>query len=108
MPIFPFRRGPEQQDHGSAPGTCATRGMKVQEVQEHEHFQTCRRLFGVSIGQSESGLFLVVSSVLRGLASEAVGLSRRPSRGAGRAGAPLYATDCRAVAAVGSADCAVS
>src|SRR5713226_8301085 len=42
------------------------------------------------------------------LASERVGLSRRASPGGGPAGVAIHATDSRELAAVGSADCAVS
>src|SRR5208283_1652303 len=75
---------------------------------EHEHFRTCDKVLKASIGQADIGFPVVVGPVVRDLASEAVGLSRRASPGAGRAGAAIRATDSRAVAAVGSADCAVS
>ena len=70
------------------PEQCTT-----EEVQEHEHFQTCRRLFKMSVEQPQSGLSLVVNAVLRGFASEPVGRSRprraspgAATRPAGRAG----------------------
>src|SRR5208283_582930 len=75
---------------------------------EHEHFRTSDKALKSSIGQADSGFPVVVGSIVRELASEAVGLSRRASPGAGRAGAAIRGTDSRAVAAVGSADCAVS
>src|ERR1017187_3162898 len=89
----------------------------AEEVQEHEHFRTCRRVLKASIGRPEFAFPVVVGSVVGGLASESIGLSRRatpgaaarrPGSGADRAGSALHATDSRTVAAIGGADCAVS
>ena len=60
------------------------------------------------LGQADSSFLVEVGSVVRDLASEPVGASRRTSPAAGRAGAALRATKSRTIAAVGSADCAVS
>jgi hypothetical protein len=108
MPLYAnLSLPPEARNNSTMAGhreLAPRRAMKsTEEVQEHEYFQICRRLFEVSIGQAESGLSLVVNSVLRGLASKFVCRSRPR-----RAGAVLCPTDSRPVAAVGRADCAVS
>src|SRR5271166_1279411 len=60
---------------------------------EHEHFRTCRRVLKASVGQADFRFPVVVGSSARNLASEAVGLSRLASPGAGRAFAAIRPTD---------------
>ena len=102
--VFEFR--PLRACHSSLPNA-------AEEVQVHEHFGTCRRVFNASTGRADINLPVGVGSDLRDLASERVGPPRRarpaPNRAAtDRAGAALHAGDSRTVAAVGSADCALS
>src|ERR1035437_2499079 len=80
----------------------------AEEVQKHDLFRTGGRVLKASIGQGNFGFSGVGGPVVRDMASEPACLSRRASLGAGHAGAATHATDSRPVAAVGSADCAVS
>src|SRR6266849_5544334 len=78
------------------------------KVQAHGHFRTHRGVLKASLGQAAFGFPVAVGSVVRGLASEPVGPTRRARPGAGLAGSTIHSADSRAIGAVGSADCAVS
>src|SRR6266571_6529826 len=83
--------------------------MKVKtRFKRMDIFETCRGVLKASLGQAAFAFPVAVASVVRGLASEPVGPTRRARPGAGLAGSTIHSADSRAIGAVGSADCAVS
>src|SRR5664279_1444587 len=80
----------------------------AEEVEDYEYYWKCRRALQASTGKADSGFPGVVGAVAHGLDSESRSLARRASPIAARTGAALHTADSRAVATIGSADCAVS
>src|SRR6266404_68307 len=80
---------------------------RCEGFKKHEHFRTGRRV-NARTRQADFGFPVVVGLAVRYLASERVGLSRCAKPGPSRARTTIRAADSRAVAAVGSADCAIS
>src|SRR5664279_4494487 len=80
----------------------------AEEVEDYEYYWKCRRDLQASTGKADSGFPGVVGAVAHGLDSESRSLARRASPIAARTGAALHTADSRAVATIGSADCAVS
>src|SRR6266446_2166959 len=76
--------------------------------QDHKHFRAYGEVFEASSARADSRFYDDPCSVVRYVASEPGGVSRRASRDTGHAGANTRATNSRPVASVGSPDCAVS